>query len=107
MAAGKYNAAVNRAYYAIFHVIRAVLALDGVDFKKHSGVLSYFNKEYLATDRFDRKYSVIIKKASVIRNAGDYSDFFDTCQEEAEDIVQKAAEFHEVIKQYVTLQIGL
>ena len=43
-----YNVAVNRAYYAIFHAMRAVLAIDGVDFKKHSGVISYFNKEYMS-----------------------------------------------------------
>ena len=33
----------NRSYYAIFHAVRSVLALDGVDFKKHSGVISYFH----------------------------------------------------------------
>lgn len=37
-----YAEAANRAYYAIFHASRAVLALDGVDRKKHSGVISYF-----------------------------------------------------------------
>ncbi len=32
--------AANRSYYGIFHAIRAVLALDGKDFAKHSGVIS-------------------------------------------------------------------
>ena len=36
---GLYAHSVNRSYYAIFHAIRAVLALMGVDFKKHSGVI--------------------------------------------------------------------
>ena len=36
MKAGLYRAANNRAYYAIFHAIRALFALDGVDFKAHS-----------------------------------------------------------------------
>lgn len=31
--AGGYTAAANRAYYAIFHSVRAVLALDKVDRK--------------------------------------------------------------------------
>jgi uncharacterized protein (UPF0332 family) len=45
--AGIYNAANNRAYYAIFHAIRAALALDSVDFKSHSKVIGYFNKNYV------------------------------------------------------------
>lgn len=39
-----YDNAANRSYYAIFHAARAVLALDGLDFKKHSGVISSFQK---------------------------------------------------------------
>lgn len=36
-----FRAANNRAYYAIFHAMRAVLALDGFDSKKYSGLISY------------------------------------------------------------------
>lgn len=33
----------NRAYYSIFYYIRAVLAMERIDFKKHKDVLAYFN----------------------------------------------------------------
>lgn len=33
--AGQYRAANNRAYYSIFHTICAVLAKEGVAFKRH------------------------------------------------------------------------
>ena len=46
LAAGKYNASANRAYYSIFHAMRAVLALDKKDFSKHSAAISFFSKEY-------------------------------------------------------------
>lgn len=35
-----YKGAANRSYYAIFHCMRSVLAMEGVDFSKHSGVRS-------------------------------------------------------------------
>ena len=38
LAGESYRSAANRAYYAIFHAMRAVLALDGVDMKHHSGI---------------------------------------------------------------------
>ena len=47
---GSYKSANNRAYYSIFHAMRAVLALDEVDFKKHPGVIQYFQREYIKTD---------------------------------------------------------
>ena len=41
---GKFKASVNRSYYAIFHALRAVTALDGFDSSKHSGIIAFFNK---------------------------------------------------------------
>lgn len=42
-----YEDSVNRSYYAIFHAARALLAIDMKDFKKHSGVISYFQQNYI------------------------------------------------------------
>ncbi len=39
-----YCSAVNRSYYSIFHGIRGLLALDGVDFSKHK--CAVFHKWY-------------------------------------------------------------
>ena len=38
--AGDYKSVANRLYYAIFSAMRAVLALDGFDSKKHSGIIA-------------------------------------------------------------------
>ena len=46
--------AVNRSYYAAFHAVRAVLAMKKVDFKRHKDVIAYFNKNYVATEIFDK-----------------------------------------------------
>ncbi len=70
-----YKGAANRAYYAVFHSMRSVLALDGHDFSKHSGVSAYFRKEYIKTGIFDVEYSDIIKEAFDMRSDSDYDDF--------------------------------
>ena len=51
--AGQYKDSIGRSYYAIFSAVRAVLAKDKIDFKKHSAVISYFQKEYIKTNVFD------------------------------------------------------
>lgn len=47
----KYRDANNRIYYAVFYAIRAILALDGIDFKRHKDVVAYFNKTYIAAEK--------------------------------------------------------
>ena len=38
----KFKGASNRAYYAIFHVMRAANIIKGFDSSKHSGVIAFF-----------------------------------------------------------------
>ena len=44
---GQFKTSLNRSYYAIFHAMRAANILKGFDSSKHSGVIAFFNKEYL------------------------------------------------------------
>ena len=52
--AGDLRSAANRSYYAIFHAVRALAALDHVVMKKHSGYMSEFRRRYTKTGIFDR-----------------------------------------------------
>ena len=74
--AGDYASANNRAYYCVFHAMRATLALTGEDYKKHSGVISRFSEQYLKTKLLPPELSKIISMASIIRNRSDYEDFY-------------------------------
>jgi uncharacterized protein (UPF0332 family) len=80
---GRYSQATNRSYYSIFHAVRALLALEEVDFKKHSGLISYFQQNYIKTSKFEKSLSEIIITASSIRNQSDYNDFFIVPKEQA------------------------
>ena len=98
---GDYKGAANRSYYAVFHCMRSILALDGQDFAKHSGVSAYFRKEYIKTGIFDVEYSDIIKEAFDIRSDSDYDDFFVVSKSDVEEQIQNAKKFYEAVKAYV------
>ena len=72
---GCYRSAANRAYYAIFHAMRAVLALDGVDMKHHSGIISEFRKRYIKTGALTPAVRTDLR-APDVREGSDYNDFF-------------------------------
>ena len=58
--AGDFASANNRAYFYIFHAMRAVLALDGEDYKKHSAVIARFELQYLKTQQLPDHYGKLI-----------------------------------------------
>ena len=57
MDAGSFKSSVNRSYYAIFHALRSVTALDNFDASKHSGVIAYVNRMYVKEGIFDKTLS--------------------------------------------------
>lgn len=103
---GHFRAANNRAYYSIFHSMRAVLAFDGYDSKKHSGIIAVFRKDYIKTGVFDVALSDIIGMASEIRNASDYDDMFIADKAETEEQIQNAKVFLNEISRYVNERLG-
>ncbi len=99
--AGLYKDSVGRSYYAIFSAIRAVLAVRQVDFSKHAGVIAYFQKEFIKTEVFDKKYSKYLQQAFQIRNSCDYDDFFIVSKQDAEEQYIRATEMLTVIEEYI------
>ena len=101
---GLYAHSVNRSYYSIFHAIRAVLALEGVDFKKHSGVISYYQQHYIKTGIFERKYSDYVKEAFTIRTDSDYEDFYVASKDDALEQLEHARQFIRAVEEYINLK---
>lgn len=91
----------NRVYYSIFHSIRAVLALEKIDFKKHSAVIGYFNKNYILTNIFDKSYGKVINNAFEIRQKSDYEDFYIIDKVKTEELLKNAEKFLSDIEKYL------
>ncbi len=56
LAAGAYAFAINRAYYALFYGVSALLLDEGHRFKKHSRVRAAFNRHIIKPGRLGRKH---------------------------------------------------
>lgn len=97
----EYKGAANRAYYAAFHSLRAVLILDEFDSKKHSGIIAKFRENYLKTDLFDKEISDYISSLFRVRTASDYDDFFIVSKEESVEQLKKAEKIVTQIEGYL------
>ena len=101
LAHGRYRASVNRSYYAIFHALRSVTALDHFDSGKHSGIIAYFNRNYVKTGVFDREISKLIDSSYRLREKADYDDFFLVARDDAAKQYEKARQVIEAVERYV------
>ena len=99
--AEKYKGAANRLYYSIFHAMRAVLALDGVDMKHHSGVISEFRRRYIKTNKLDVKLSNIISRLSEMRSESDYDDFYVLSKKSVLEQFENVRFFIDAIQNYL------
>ncbi len=100
-----YDTAANRSYYSIFHAVRALLALTGKDFRKHSGVISCFQMDYIKTGIFEKKLSDIVKSAFSLRTESDYADFYVISHEEVRRQVSEADVFLKTVTAYIEKQL--
>lgn len=98
---GKFRASVNRSYYAVFHSIRALTALDHFDSSKHSGVIAFFNQHYVKTGVFDKEMSKMIDSCYRLREKADYDDFYLVAKDEAVQQLEKAKSIYQIIETYV------
>ena len=98
---GDNKAAANRSYYCIYHSIRSVIALEGVEFKRHTGNISHFREKYIKTNILDVELSDIIENAFTVRNSSDYDDFYVVSKADTLDQVENAEIFFNAIKKYI------
>jgi len=95
-----FKSANNRAYYSIFHSIKAVLALEPIDFKRHKDVIAYFNKNYINTEVFPKSMGRKIIKASTIREDSDYDDEFVVDENKTKEQLETAEKLINLIEEY-------
>ncbi len=97
----KLLAANNRAYYSIFYAIRAILAMEKIDFKRHKDVLAYFNKNYVKTEIFPRQMGRRIIMASKVREDSDYDEKYEPSSEATFLQIETCKELIELVEKYL------
>lgn len=99
-----YKDAINRSYYAAFYGVKAVLALENVDFKRHKDVIAYFNRNYVATGYFQGSIGHLLARLQKKRETSDYDDFFIASYKEAREQLEAAENILREIKKFIESQ---
>ena len=93
LGAGDCALAVNRAYYALFYAVSALLFEEGHTFRKHSGVRAAFNREIVKGGRVSRKNGELYNRLFRDRQKGDCVSFAEFNPEYVERLLQGCEAF--------------
>lgn len=98
--AGHYRGAINRAYYAMFYAIQVLVIQNKVKISKHSGVISYFDRNFIKTGKIDVKFSKWLHRLFDLRQDADYGDMFETSEDQCRQALEQAGEFVRRIREH-------
>ncbi|MFD2570561.1 HEPN domain-containing protein [Spirosoma soli] len=83
-------ATVNRAYYAIFYCLTALLHTEDIYTKRHSGAHGKFHELFIRTSRFPAETAQWAQYDFQLRQAGDYDLDTDITEEQAQQALTYA-----------------
>lgn len=76
LATGFPRVALSRAYFAVFHALRARLYAEGLEPRTHSGTIHLFNLHFVKTGAYEPATSRLVSRLQKFREEADYSRSF-------------------------------
>lgn len=94
----KYDDAVSRAYYSMFHAAKAVLELSGIETRTHAGLIKEFGLEFVNRGYVDKVLGRALATAQEDRAYADYGIDVEITREDSEAVIRDAEKFVEAIE---------
>lgn len=98
----KWNAAVNRMYYACYYIVIALLKQENISHATHSGVKAQFNKLVASTLNVDKQHARFFNHIMQDRQESDYKDLYFFDPEEVKTMMPMAQAFVSEIEKLIT-----
>jgi len=96
---------VNRAYYAMFYAVLALLARGKKETSKHSGAIALFDRDFVKLGIFKKDYSRWLHDAFDLRQRSDYAAEYHVSGEEAEKTLKNAESFVDEVKKVLSKEM--
>lgn len=94
--------AVNRAYYAMFYAVLAILATEKLGSSKHSGAISLFDREFVKPGILPKEMSRSLHMAFEHRQEADYGELTELDESTATQMIAEANTFIQSVRTYMT-----
>jgi uncharacterized protein (UPF0332 family) len=92
---------INRAYYAMFYAVLALLVNEPYASSKHTGVLAYFNKNFIKSGFLPEELGRSLNKAFELRQRGDYREYIEMTHEQVAPFIGEARSFIAAVRAHL------
>ena len=92
---------INRAYYAMFYAVLALLVNEPYASSKHTGVLAYFNKNFIKSGLLPEAFGRSLNKAFELRQRGDYRECIEMTHEQVAPFIGEARSFIAAVRAHL------
>jgi len=92
---------INRAYYAMFYAVLALLVLEKKETSKHGGAIALFDRDFVKKGIFTKDFSRWLHDAFDLRQRSDYAALYRPSMDEAEKTLENARAFVLEVKRHI------
>ena len=96
---------INRAYYAMFYAVLALLAQGKKETSKHSGAIAIFDRDFVKQGIFKKNYSRWLHDAFDLRQRSDYAAEYHASPEDAKITLKNAETFVNAVKNVLSREL--
>ena len=96
-----YPTALNRIYYSVFYCMLALALQFNFKTSKHSQLIGWFNKNFIATGKIEREYGRIVRDCYEFRLSADYDSFVNFAVEDIAVLLKEMKSFLNRIELYI------
>lgn len=89
----RWNACVNRLYYACFYMVSALLLKHNIDVKSHSGANVQLALHFVKTGKLSKEDGKLFSDLMDARQKGDYGDRFDFDKRTVQPLIKPVEKF--------------
>ena len=100
LANGLERSAVNRAYYAMFYAVLALLASRQAETSRHSGAIAQFDQLYVKPQLFGPEFSRWLHDAFLRRQSADYGAEITLSRDEIATLLERARAFVSEVRRF-------
>lgn len=98
---GLYRSAMSRAYYALFHHVRALLYTQGLEPRTHEGMEHLFGLHWVKPGKVEGASAKLFARLQKYREQSDYGTVTLFTKDDVEQELKEVDRFIQHIRQYV------
>ena len=97
----RWNAVINRLYYACFYAVISLLLKNEIETQIHDGARKLFSMNFIKTEKVELKQGKLFSKLFDFRQKGDYGDLYDFDKETVEPLIGQVVDFLKTIENLI------